>query len=488
MLIDLQSLWSQLSSAPRSPLVSNAPQARAFNGVDVLPNLLLTTLSVVALALPPGQQTSASAPQVAFQSQVTIARNLVILGVNALPVGVQVSSSAPISKTAVPLDVIPNLILRGTNQPPPGRGIDLATPSVPSTLQIFIRPNVVLLTAVAATPGVSRLSDSAPYRRSDAGVDAYSNAVLRGTNALPVGVTVSQSAPVLSTPVTVDIRPNSAIFNLLSPALPPGVLVNLSVPVSKSPVTLTTYLNLPLRGTNQPPPGAALSGSAPSQQSIASVDARLNTLLLNPPSVPPPGARLDASAPAAYPVIQIFIRPNLVLGGTNQPPPGAQVSVLNAKTLTILSLDGAPNLLTSTLRVVALPPGTGRIDYTFSKLLGAVQADVIENLLPLGIPVLAPPVITAPPAGGSPPGWVPDARSTRISSRAEDNPKPPKRPLIFDESSARDIARAAPPGLRAAAERPLLSVPVSPPPQIAEETVPPVPLEVLLLVLLALSQ
>jgi hypothetical protein len=116
-------------------ICTGAVATKRINAPDVFPNLLVTTLAVVALGLPlSAGRADASAPAVKAPVQVDYLFRPLTLGINPNAAIQRLGESAPITKYAVQVDVYPNL--QDTTLKPTPPSIPPGVPLDTSQLQL----------------------------------------------------------------------------------------------------------------------------------------------------------------------------------------------------------------------------------------------------------------------------------------------------------------------------------------------------------------
>lgn len=322
----------------RVPLVTPTPQRRQIGAIDFIPNLLITTLAVVATTLPVGKQLFDSAPRAKPAVYAQQQHNTLALGINPQPKTQQLSDSAP-STRRIGFDAYPNLLTTtlGTAMVDlPSVTIDLGGIQGKYQLGSDVYPN--LLQTTLGTPPVQpqgkQLSASAPYpkfevrsdvypntvlrgipspsavpfipydtsreqRKLQVQADAYSNILILGINPQPVVLQLDRSAPWIKYQPKVDYYPNLSITTLAPTTTPVGAQWNSSAPPPKYAIQGDAYPNMLVRGINPQPRVNQLSASAPPPKYAVQVDRYPNlqesTLFVAP--VMPPGKQISASSP-----------------------------------------------------------------------------------------------------------------------------------------------------------------------------------------------
>jgi hypothetical protein len=309
----------------RGSLVTPTPQGGRLGSVDFIPNLLVTTLAIVSVALPPGQQAHASAPQAKYQVQNdTFVNRLVLQPIPQVPASASMFSIGGLNKYVPQVDVYPNLVLHGSNQPPPGRQLDVISAAVKYNLGIDPPPNRLPLFQPALPPG-QRLDAGVAIGKSPVYLDTYPNLALRGSNQPPAGQQVAASAPQGKYQVQVDQFPNLVI--LIPPqAASPSTAQFFTQAGQKFAVQVDTYPNLAIRGSNQPPPGQRIDTVLGQVKANVYADQFPN-LVIRQATVQalPVGQRVDQSAPITKYQVQVDQSRNLVLAGSNQLPVGQRL-------------------------------------------------------------------------------------------------------------------------------------------------------------------
>ena len=258
----------QDSSQIRVPLVFNAPPKAQIGSVDFIPNLLMTTLAIVAVSLPPGKQLSGSAPQRKAQVQCEVYRTPLTLGINPNPAVRQQFDSAPPPKGAVYAEQQQNTLARGINPNPAIRQqFDSAPP--PKAAVYAVQQHNILAQGINPNPAVRQLDGSAPQAKYRPQVDGTPN--------------------LLAT----TLAPASAAF-------PAGEQLSDSAPPLKSPVVALQQHNTLVLGINPNPAVRQTDGSAPSLKYLPQADTYPNLLVTTlAPVALPPGEQLYDSAPQA---------------------------------------------------------------------------------------------------------------------------------------------------------------------------------------------
>lgn len=221
LLRNQQASGYQDSSVQRETLYY-APQAkRQLGSVDPAVNLLMTTLAVVAVTLPPGVQLTQSAPQLKRHVQVDVFQRPLTLGINPNPASVILDCSAPAVKPAVQVDFYPNLLT--------------------STL------------APATVPVGRQLTDSAPPLKYAVQVDFRANMLVLGINPNPRALIVDASAPPPKYAIQVDLFQNPAILSFTQPTFPPGMQLSDSATTVIGKYQTQIDFTQNLLGLNPPP-------------------------------------------------------------------------------------------------------------------------------------------------------------------------------------------------------------------------------------------
>ena len=150
---------------------ASAPARAANSLVDAIPNLLMTTLAVVAAAtLPPGKQAQASAPQPKYDVRADQPlQTPLTLGINPQPT-VQTLWAVEQRKFAVQVDAYPNTLALGYNPQPQIQRLDASAPIVKYAIQVDAYPNLNVLSAPQIPPGL-QWSVSAPITKYAVGLD-----------------------------------------------------------------------------------------------------------------------------------------------------------------------------------------------------------------------------------------------------------------------------------------------------------------------------
>lgn len=216
----------QDSSYQRIPLVMNTPQKRQIGSVDVYPNLLVTTLAVVAVSLPPGKPYSESAPQ---QKRVLVVDHVrpITLGINPSPQAVQWSQSAPPPKAPVYVLAQPNYLPLGINPNPQSRQVSDSAPPRKYAVTVDPQPNlsVTTLFPVAAQAPFVPVDFSQTQRKYEVFADVPGRPLTLGINPNPRATSWSDSAPPPKYQVQVDVYPNqqTTLF-FVAPTFPAGTI------------------------------------------------------------------------------------------------------------------------------------------------------------------------------------------------------------------------------------------------------------------------
>lgn len=308
------------TSVMRGPLFQQAKQAPAVQAFQV-PNLLTSTIGVQVVPIPPGKQQTSSAPSFSIGNEIDAPRNGVLLDtvtVVPIPPGKQRTESAPPTPSVLYWDKGSNTLLFTT--PPAG---EQRTENAPSVAQSQVSPsgsNLPLLApAVQAIPQGKQGTDSAPYAVPRLNVDQPPNVLAQfppaAAQPLPPGKQETDSAPPAQ-------RIGSIVF---ARGVDPGPPVP---PVTEPPFGRQQTDGAPIWsefiGIDQP---ANLLGSAIGLQPIASAQSEWMPTLspapvylwlapnvtINLPSVAipiPPGKQETDSAPAWNAPVQSYTAPN----------------------------------------------------------------------------------------------------------------------------------------------------------------------------------
>lgn len=275
----------------------NGPKdKRQLGAVLAVPNLLLTTLAIVAPSLLPLQagRISDSAPQ-SRSDQFGYAQ-VAVIGTGATPAIAQQSTSAPILKYQVIAE-----------QPPRPLTLGFAAPAVPS------------LTTV-------RWDWSAPPPKAA----VYSDPVV--THPLTLGIAPppkigqwSDSAPVTKFAVVAENKSSQLTLGIASS--PPNILQQYdSAPAIKYQVQVDAYQNVLVQGIKNPPSPRQLSDSAPitKYQVVAQNQGSQLTIgyvLPAPPVALPLGLPVDQFQYQGKFATQVDAYPNVLVLGYPVPPP-----------------------------------------------------------------------------------------------------------------------------------------------------------------------
>lgn len=353
----------------RPPQVMNTPRAAQLGCVEILPNLLMTTLAVVASnLLNPAKPIGESAPQAKYQVQaVEQQQNRLVLGYNPQPQIRPIGDSAPITKFQVLAD------------------------------QAYTRP---LTLGINPQPQVRQIGDSAPVTKYQVLADqSYTEPLTLGINPQPQVRSIGESAPAMKSAVQVDGLPNLLGTTLQPVSIAPFVPLDTSQFQPKYQVASDVYPNVLVRGLNPQPGISQSSASAPATKAAVEIDVYPNLLQTTlAPVVAVPFAAVDTSQLQTKYQIQLDSYPNTLVLGINAQPQVRLLSDSAPPPKFSVQVDAYPNLLTSTLFVVppsiplplGLPVDTSQFQAKFQ-----IQVDVYPNVLVLGYP--PPPVIASPP-------------------------------------------------------------------------------------------
>lgn len=354
----------------RPPLVSQRQPKRNLGAVFAVPNLLVTTLIVVAGAtLPPGKQLHASAPApkrtVQAEQFVPSQDQLNFVWLNA----VGIEDSAPRVKPSVRADSYPNL-LANTLKP--------------------------VSTALALPLNAERWEDSAPIIRKDVSCWQQPSVLVRGINPNARIAQLTDSAPARRQVGDIDPQP-SLLQTTLAPAQTALALpLNAerwedSAPQPNAPVYAVQQHNLLILGINPNAAVASLYQSAPPPKVPVVVEPPPNllttTLYVAPASLGLPlnAGRLDQSAPRVIPPVRVELLSRPVTLGIN---PNSQVQGLTASAPPpkySVQVDRYPNLQLNTL--LGSPVGKVLSDSSPPPKF-EVMAEQYVNYALLGYPVL----------------------------------------------------------------------------------------------------
>jgi hypothetical protein len=199
----------------RPPLIVSQNPIRRI-GLDVIPNLLMTTLAVVAL-IPPGRQLSASAPirktqTVACEQQTNCP---LTLGINPQPQVQRWDWEAPPPEApVVVVEQAPHPLTLGLNPQPQVQRWDWGAPAVKAAVEVDAFPNFAVRQIIVATPQVVTLSASAPITKWAVTAEQYQNILVLGFNPQPNRryALPQLAAPSLRSGVQVDLAPNTLVL------------------------------------------------------------------------------------------------------------------------------------------------------------------------------------------------------------------------------------------------------------------------------------
>jgi hypothetical protein len=402
----------------RAPLLMPTPRPARPNFADVLPNLLLTTLSLVA-APPFVQRADASAPPPKIQVQCDQAENLIRLPLpDFAPVGSQLSDSAPAIKAPVYIDQIPSRI--GHPLPdflPPGAQVSASAPIVKPPVECEQTLPLIGRTLPDFMPIGRRVDDSAKPKYA-IGAPLIPGQIAQPPGPLPIGRQVFDSAPPPKFRVTGPLFAGQTFqpIAVVASALPIGARISDSAPAPKfrntAPLLIAT-------GFQPPPP--LIPVQIPAWADFDQVPAPSRFL----PPFDPPNLILSTLGPTAV-----------------QAPAWADFDPVPPKSTFLPPFD-PPNLILSTLLPPVPPPAlplglpvdTSKFGPKFS-----VQVDFYPNTLILGIPPPIPPP-TPPVTGiGSNPGG--GGGGGFVSGKFEFSRKPlPRPPLTEAEYNRLPLSR-----------------------------------------------
>ncbi len=212
----------------RAPQVTNAPRGLIQNCVDAIPNLLITTLAVVSLSLPPGSQVHASAPQANKNTTVDQPPNIVLTK-SPQPQGDQWFISAPAIKPQIQCDVVQNFaVLQVAPIIYEPRTALIINGQPKYQTQVDQQPNVLPLGSVVAQPPGDQQFASAPQVKGQPTIDQLPS-IVAALGPLPIGHRLVLSAP----------QAKSAVYsfdsiNVLPLSLPIGHRLVLSAPQTRA--------------------------------------------------------------------------------------------------------------------------------------------------------------------------------------------------------------------------------------------------------------
>jgi hypothetical protein len=348
---------------PTSAQITNAPRAAQIGSVDVVANLLLTTLAVVAATLPPGKQLNDSAPAPRYQASCEQQIPLIPSQIRLPPRAGQWSESAPQPKYQVQCEPQPN--------------------PIPTQIRL--------------PPRAGQLSDSAPARAA-IGSDQSPN--LLETTLRPVAGApfVPQDFPQVPTKAQVssDYRQNPIPSQIPPP--PRAGQLSESAPVTKFAVQCEQQPNPVPSQIRLPPRAQQLSDSAPIIKYQVQCEPQPNPI---PSQIALPQRAQQSSESAPYRLSVGFeLYPNLLL--TTLAPIGAApflpVDFSQYQAKYQLSDFRPPNLLLTTLAPAPQPPPPQATQTTFAPIAPCIgPADQFVNTLVLGYP---PPDVVTPPVTG----------------------------------------------------------------------------------------
>jgi hypothetical protein len=384
----------------RAPQLTDAPAPSQLGAVFNAVNLLVTTLAVVAVTLPPGNQVQASAPQANYQASAE-------QQINRLPASTQpqpaflahdstwfqpkynVYAELPVRPLTLGIQAAPNPVALFASAPefkynvqvePQQRSIALGIPSPPTP------PSTVL-----------QVTGSAPALKAQVQADLFQN--LSGTT-LAAQATVIEPRNTIYTSlqpkfqVIADQFVNTLVLGY--PLLMPGWIDFEQVPQAKYQPSAEQQVNrLPLQGAPPAPPVTTLqlTASAPAVKWQANVDQPVRPITLG--IQPAPAAvQISASAPQVAFQNQTELPPRpLTLGIQGNPNP-VQISASAPYPPYQVQNDYFQNL-SNTLQFVAFPPPPQTVlTITQSAPITKyqTQVDYFQNVTVLGIPT--PPAIS----------------------------------------------------------------------------------------------
>jgi hypothetical protein len=412
----------------RTPLVMPTPKPGNIGFAFTITNLLVTTLAVVATALPPGQQAYASAPAISSQPQTDAGTNnqLVLIPTQStIPPGAQLSGSAVAARAILSLDTGTNnqliLIPAQAVQPPgdqifssafqskyqvfadqPQRSIALigaAPPPLPPGQQLLgsapasrylgsdLYPNLVIRVAAAATPPVRQLSDSAPITKYQIQVDVYTNYILTGIPTLQASTPLVFNAPRSAVQPFADVFPNFAIRQTQAAVAPTFQQVSLSAPALSRPVLCDQYPNgLPLNTVAYAPCWNEADERVEPKAQVF-VEQRVNRLPLLSVVVAPFTPVNASQLQIKYQVQADQSVNRLTLGVVIQPPGDQWMDSAPQAKGQVFSQNYSNTL---TLVPVALTPPVLQLSQSAPIVHYAVECEQYVNTLLLGYPTLAP--------------------------------------------------------------------------------------------------
>lgn len=164
-------------------------QPKSIGAVDLIPNLLMTTLAVVAIALPPGKQAFASAPAAIPRVECQQHQRPLTLGIPAPPAtpkAMQLFDSAPAIKFSVTIDPALRSLALGINPNPQIKRADQSSPEIKSAVQVDRYPNLSTTTLSASLPPLALPLLAARYdwpatpQKIAVQVDSYPNTLVLG--------------------------------------------------------------------------------------------------------------------------------------------------------------------------------------------------------------------------------------------------------------------------------------------------------------------
>ena len=191
-----------VSNIPRAPLEQQGKRAVQIQAFQP-PNLLLSTLTPAVVPIPVGRQQTTSAPITRRINEIDNTRNAVLLDRIGTPVGRQQTLSAPYARTQLAVQ------LQGTNlslqaavvQPfPPGVQQTSSSPFSAVVAPTFHVPNVTINLPVAPTAPVGQQqTSSTPYVAVQNTTYVHPNLVLSAprTYTLSIGGTITFSGTLL---------------------------------------------------------------------------------------------------------------------------------------------------------------------------------------------------------------------------------------------------------------------------------------------------
>lgn len=293
-----------MATLAREPLVMPAPRSRQIGAVDCVPNLLVTTLAVVAATLPVGKQLFDSAPRAKPAVYAQQQYNTVALGITAppSPKALQHSVSAPQATRRIGLDATPNLLATTLADTAlnPSVTIDLGGYQPKAWIGFDAYPNLLQTTlgTVPVQPVGKQLSTSAPYPKAQVRVDTTPNMLALGINPNPRITQLDTSAPWVKYQPKVDAYPNLSLTTLAPIVFPAGAQLSTSAPFPKYAIKVDAYPNTLALGINPQPKVMQWSVSAPPPKYAVQVDRypNLATSTLYVPPVFPVGKQLSDSS------------------------------------------------------------------------------------------------------------------------------------------------------------------------------------------------